>query len=418
MSHLFVHLLREGSVCMHRQPEILPIAPDMVGQPDGHRRRTLGATWTQALGWHHKVVEADHQPDAAPVTERTPGQTPSAAPQGGDQPPQCSIPAFHESRLDRRAELPETQLLDKATRPTEDHAPADLHDLASWGADLDHLGVEQVLGGHEPGFRLAPHLSPPSATINDAQHAEQRRAVSFPAIGEKDGHLPHAGDDLGDQCGGVLLRARANVDPEQKPTPHRQGGMNPGHLAWTQFGMGFVQLDARHVHLAPHLAMVGLSAPGSDGLKAMHRFELHSTNVGGPFITDAPPLALEQAFDGLLRQLAAGHQGTLSLRELSVACRTAQPFDVFVRTCPRPMRDVAFAGPVELCTVGIGARASGISLWRWRRSCHNSPPVARNGLKDTGSTPVAPRYYSPGLPSSVGRKNHRMLPPMGASSCG
>jgi hypothetical protein len=25
--------------------------------------------------------------------------------------------------------------------------------------------------------------------------------------------------------------------------------------------------------------------------------------------------------------------------------------------------------------------------------------VARNGLKDTGSTPVSPRYYSPGLPN-------------------
>src|SRR4030095_5581736 len=124
---------------MHRKPDILPLAPDMVGQPDGHRWRTLGATLTQALVRHHKVVEADHQPDPAPVTERTPGQTPGAAPQGCDQPPQCPIPAFHESRLDRRAELPETQLLDKATRPTEDHAPADLHDLANWVADLDHL---------------------------------------------------------------------------------------------------------------------------------------------------------------------------------------------------------------------------------------------------------------------------------------
>src|SRR5262245_9697116 len=62
------------------------------------------------------------------------------------------------------------------------------------------------------------------------------------------------------------------------------------------------------------------------------------------------------------------------------------------------MRDVACAGTVELCTLWIGARESDISLLRWRRQCHNSPPVARNGLKDTGATPVSPRYYSPGLP--------------------
>lgn len=154
----FVHLLHEGWVCMHLKPDRLPIAPDMVGQSDGHRRCALGATLTQALVRHDKVVEADHQPDPTPVTEMTPGQTSGAAPQGCNEPPQRPIPAFHERRLDRRAELPEAQLLAKATRPPEDHAPADLHDMASRVADLDHLGVEQVLGGDEPGFRLTPHL--------------------------------------------------------------------------------------------------------------------------------------------------------------------------------------------------------------------------------------------------------------------
>jgi hypothetical protein len=58
--------------------------------------------------------------------------------------------------------------------------------------------------------------------------------------------------------------------------------------------MGFVQLDAGHIHLAHHLAMVGLSAMGRDVLQAMHRFEIHGTNVGSPLITDAPPLTLHQ----------------------------------------------------------------------------------------------------------------------------
>src|SRR5262245_43317647 len=62
------------------------------------------------------------------------------------------------------------------------------------------------------------------------------------------------------------------------------------------------------------------------------------------------------------------------------------------------MRDVALTGTNAPGTVWIRARESRISLWRWRRQCHNSPPMARNGLKDTGATPVAPRYYSPGLP--------------------
>src|SRR5262245_43847755 len=62
------------------------------------------------------------------------------------------------------------------------------------------------------------------------------------------------------------------------------------------------------------------------------------------------------------------------------------------------MRDVAFTGTIAPGTVWIRARESRISLWRWRRQCHNSPHMARNGLKDTGATPVSPRYYSPGLP--------------------
>src|SRR5215813_7414597 len=400
-----LHLLYQGRIGMHWQPDVFPRAPYMVGQSYGHRWGAWCAALSQAFMGHHEVGEAHQKPEPSPVASAAPGQTPGAAPQGCYQPPQRPIPSFHEGCLDRRAELPETSLLDKATRTAEYHTPADLHDMASRVADLDDLGVEQVLGGDEPGMRLPPHLPPPSATIDDAQHLEQRRAIGFPSIGEKDGNLLHAGDDLGHQRGGLLLRARADVDPEQKPASHRQGGMDPRHLARTQFGMGFIQLDAGHVHLAHYLAMVGLSALGSDVLKAMHRFEIHRANVGGPLIADAPPLTFHQPYNRVFGELAAGHQGALPFRELPAACRTAQSFDVLVRPCPRPMRDVPCAGTIEPCTLWIRARESGISLLRWRRRYHSGPPVTRNELKDTGPTPVSPRYYSPGLPTYRSTKN-------------
>src|SRR5438477_8488363 len=142
----------------------------------------------------------------------------------------------------------------------------------------------------------------------------------------------------------------------------------------------------------------------------MHGLEIHGTDVGGPLITDAPPLTLHQPYDRVFRKLAASHQRALPFRKLPVARCTAQPFDVLVRPGPRPMRDVAFTGTIEPFTVWIRARESGIAFWRWRRQCHNSPPVARNGLKDTGSTPVAPRYYSPGLPIHLGSRQKCAAP--------
>src|SRR5262249_8966 len=72
---------------MHRQPDVLSIAPDMVGQTYGHRRGAQRAPLAQALVWHHEVVEADHQPEAS----RAPGQTAGAAPQGSDERPR-SVP--------------------------------------------------------------------------------------------------------------------------------------------------------------------------------------------------------------------------------------------------------------------------------------------------------------------------------------
>jgi len=62
---------------------------------------------------------------------------------------------------------------------------------------------------------------------------------------------------------------------------------------------------------------------GRDTLKAMHGFEVHGTHVGGPCITDAPPLTFQQPYDGGFGELAAGHQGALPFRELPVADGTA-----------------------------------------------------------------------------------------------
>jgi hypothetical protein len=50
---------------------------------------------------------------------------------------------------------------------------------------------------------------------------------------------------------------------------------------------------------------------------------------------------------GIFGELAAGHEGALPFGKLPVAYHTAQPFDVLVRPCPRPMRDIAFAGTIE-----------------------------------------------------------------------
>jgi hypothetical protein len=112
--------------------------------------------------------------------------------------------------------------------------------------------------------------------------------------------------------------------------------MEPRYLMWPQFGMRFIPLDAGHVDLAHDLAMVGLSPLGCNLLKAVHRLELHRTNVGSPCITDAPALTFQQPYDSIFGKFTPGQQGSLAFREYAAACRTAQPFDVFVRSCPRP----------------------------------------------------------------------------------
>jgi len=394
----FVHLLGQDWIGVHWQPDILPIAPNMVGQTSSHGWGAWRAPLAQALVRHHKVVQADHEPDFPPVARAAPGQTPGTAPQGRDQPTQGAIPAFHEGGLDRRAKLAQAQLLAKTARATADHASADLHDLARRVADLDYLGIKQGRRSHQPGLRLAAHFPTPPPPIHAPHDLQQRRRLGPPSIREPERELPGACDNLRDQRGCRLLSPRSKVDPQEEPTAHGQGCMHPFHLLGTQFGMRLIQLYALHIHVLHALAMVGLGPLGSHPLKAMHRLEIHRTDVRGARITDAPSLTFHQPYKRVFGELAAGHQGALPFRELPTACRTTPPFDMLVRSCPRPMGDVAFAGMIEPCTVWIRARESGISLWRWRRQCHSSPPVARYRLQDTGSTPVSPRYYSPGLP--------------------
>ena len=106
MCNAFVHLLEEDWIGMHRQPDILRIAPYMIGQTYRHGWSARCAAWAQALVRHHKVVEADDEPDLPPVASAVPGQTPGTTPQGGYQPTQGAIPPFHTGRLDRLPEVP------------------------------------------------------------------------------------------------------------------------------------------------------------------------------------------------------------------------------------------------------------------------------------------------------------------------
>src|SRR5215470_3358871 len=254
-------------------------------------------------------------------------------------------------------------------------------------ADLDHLGVEQGLRSHQPGLRLAAHCPTTPGTIHNTHDLEQRRRVGLPSIGEKQRKLSNPRDDLRDQRGGCVLRSWAKVDPEQKPTPHRQGRMHPLDLLGTEFRMGLIQLHALHFYVLHALAMLRLGSLGSQGLKAMDSLEIHGTNVRCTLITDAPALTFQEPFYSRFRQLAAGHQGPRPLGEFLGANNTAQPFDMLMLARPRAMDNVASAGAVEPHTLWIRTRESCIALLRWRRQYHNGPPVAGNGPQDTDSTP-------------------------------
>src|SRR5262245_60852879 len=286
----FVHLPSQDWIGMHWQPDILPIAPNMVGQTYSHGRSAWCAPLAQALMRHDKVVEADHKPDLPPVTRAAPGQTPGAAPQGRDQPTQGAIPAFHEGCLDRRAELAQAQLLAKTAWATKDHAPADLHNMASRVADLDHLGVKQGLRRYQPGLRLTAYFPTPPPPIHDPHDLKQRRRIGLPPIREKEGKRLRARDDLCDQRRCCGLGPWSEVDPQEEPTSHGQRRMHPFHLFGTQFGMCLIQLHPLHLEVLHALPVVRLSSMGRNPLEAMDSLEIHRTDVGGPLIADAPPL--------------------------------------------------------------------------------------------------------------------------------
>src|SRR5262249_10489547 len=158
-------------------------------------------------------------------------------------------PAFHEGRLDRRAELAQAQLLTTTAWATEDHAPADLHDMASRVADLDYLGVKQRLRSYQLGLRLAAYFPTTSRTIHDPHDLQQRRRRGLPPIREKEWESLRARDDLCNQRRGRVLGTWSEVDPQEEPTPHGQRGMHPFHLCGTQFGMRLIQLHPLHLQV-------------------------------------------------------------------------------------------------------------------------------------------------------------------------
>src|SRR6516162_3189297 len=180
--------------------------------------------------------------------------------------------------------------------------------------------------------------------------------------------------------------------------------MHPFYLLGMAFRMGLIPLHALHCDVLHALALVRLGSLGSQGLKAIDGLEIHGTNIRGALITDTPALTFQEPFYGRCGELAAGYQGPLARRALPGANGTAQPFDMLMLARPRAMDNVACAGAVEPHTRWIRTRESCIALWPWRREYHTGPPVAGNGPQDTDSTPVVPRYYSPGLPKSLHRR--------------
>jgi hypothetical protein len=131
--------------------------------------------------------------------------------------------------------------------------------------------------------------------------------------------------------------------------------VDPLDAAPPQLGMGFIHLPPLDLDVLHGLLMMGVRAVGRDTLEAMDCLESHRTDISSALIADTPPLTFQQPFHGLLRQLAPGHQRARSLGELLGADGTTQPFDVLVFPCPRPMRDMACAGTIELPALWIRA---------------------------------------------------------------
>ena len=339
---------------MHRQPERLPRAPDVIGKPERHRWGAGRTALAQALVRPHNGSEVHHEPHPSVVTEAIPGYTPGATTQGRDEAAQRAIPPFHEGRLDRLTTLAQASLLEEAAGTTAHHPPADLPHRASVITDLDTLRLGQVLGRHEPGRGLASDLPPPPGTIHAPDALQQCGGVGAPSIRETERDRPEASAHLCDEHRRARLSSRSTVDPEEKPTPHGSRCMDPFPLARAQFGMRLIQWYAGDVHVPDHLVVMGLSTLGRHPLQAIHGLEIDATDVRGTFVTDTPPLTLQALLPGRFWQLAPRHPGALPLGKLPVADGALHTFDMLGRACPGAMGDVPIPGRLNHAHGGFG----------------------------------------------------------------
>src|SRR5262245_1361394 len=101
----------------------------------------------------------------------------------------------------------------------------------------------------------------------------------------------------------IAMSTRAKVDSQEQPTPHDRRGRHPVHLFGTQFGIRLIQLHPLHLEVLHALLVVRHSPLGSHPLEEIDGLEIHSTNVGGPRITDTPPLTVHQLYDMSSRNL-------------------------------------------------------------------------------------------------------------------
>ena len=104
---------------MHGKPDILSIAPHVIGQSNGHRRGALLPPLLQALVRDHEVVETDYQPDPSSMACHTPGQAAGATSQSSYPSPKRAIPSFHKRSLDGGTQPVDFQLLEKAPRTSK-----------------------------------------------------------------------------------------------------------------------------------------------------------------------------------------------------------------------------------------------------------------------------------------------------------
>ena len=170
---------------MHRKPDIVLIAPHMMGQSDGHRRGAFCPSFSQTLMRDHKIVEADDQPDPSLMAHLRPRQTPCATTQRSDPSPKRAIPSFHKRRLNGGAQPPFSKLFEKPSRTSKDDLLGDFNKGACCIPDLDHLGVKEVIWGDQSGLGLSAHFALATETIDPSEHLNQGSRIGLPAIGEE-----------------------------------------------------------------------------------------------------------------------------------------------------------------------------------------------------------------------------------------